>query len=763
MSRSLALLVCAVLGYGGCSARSAPSVDRSARADTAPAAAAEPAAAAPAPPPDPREARLAAGVVALLENHHLRKHRIDDNLSREAWKTYLERLDGNKMFLLKEDATALGRHADRIDDQLHSGSLELAHDGQARFVARVAVVEKMVAELLAVPLDLSNDEYFEVDPEKVELAASDAELRDRWRRRLELEVLERVTGMEDRLERRARRLKEGHAPSPPVPSAGDLPPGVLPDEDTDDPAAATGPGAIPATPEAREAKARADLAVAYAGRFARLKTPRPLNAAATLINAVAATYDPHTDYLPPSDKANFDIQMSGALEGIGARLRERDHYIEVAEIVPGGASWRQGRLTVGDLILSVANVGGAPVDVADMPIDDVVKMIRGPKGTVVTLRIRKASGEEETLAITRDTVVIEEAYARGALLTPSGGKKSYGYIYLPSFYGGQGAERNAAGDVRRLLSQLAQQKVAGVIIDVRSNGGGLLNAAIDITGELIDEGPVVQVQDSRGRREVLGDDDAGTTYDGPVVVMIDRFSASASEIVAGALKDYRRAVIVGTGPTHGKGTVQSVADLDRLTGSETALNQNELGAMKITVQQFFRVNGASTQLKGVPPDILLPDAMGFLETGERELEHAIPFSQVEAVPFTPARGGLGLDALVARSAARVAKEPLFAKISQRSQILRAWRDDTQAPLSRTAFEARQKDHRAKLEATALELDKAPPRFGVKLVEDPRARLVAPGPNGKVDDRPARWRDQLSRDPWVGESLAVLSDLAQSRR
>ena len=741
------------------------------------------------PPPDPRESALSAAVVHLLEKEHVLRKPIDDELSKTAFATYLDRLDSNKMFLLRKDREALARYSDKIDDELHSGVLDLAHEGSKIFVARVGVVDKVVAELLAAPMDHSDEEWIELDPKKVEVATTEVELRDRWRRRLELEVLERVGQMEARLEAEKARhnqakvdpkgskdkiaARPSHAKEPaaagPGASAsgaknktaaatldadptGGGPRGDGPKVDGDDDGPAMPTSKIPTTPEGREEKARTDLAKSYAARFTRLRHPGPFDAAAELINAVAQSLDPHTDYLPPADKANFDIRMSGSLEGIGALLRERDDYVEVVEIVPGGASYRHGGLAPGDLILSVAADGQDPVDVVDMRIDDVVKMIRGPKGTVVHLRIQKPTGNQESISITRDVVVVEETYARGAIINHKG-QPPIGYIHLPSFYGGRGAgQRTAAGDVRKLLREMKTNKVAGVVIDIRSNGGGLLGEAIEMTGALIDKGPVVQVQDNRGHRETLSDDQRGTDYDGPVVVMVDRFSASASEIVAGALQDYHRAVIVGTGATHGKGTVQTLADLDRATGGKI-----ELGVLKITVQQFFRVSGSSTQREGVTPDVLLPDPAGHIETGERELEHAIPWSQVSPADHTDWPATWKAPVLVEHSAARVAKQPVLAKIAALTQVLRASRDDTRLPLAQAAWQEHRKTQRAAVEAATPNLKAGPPLLAVKSVGETAA--PAPGPNGVPDDRLARWRETIARDPWIEESVNVLADMA----
>ncbi|MBA3395530.1 MAG: carboxy terminal-processing peptidase [Deltaproteobacteria bacterium] len=740
-----------LIALAACSSKAPPSGESPATPNgpTAPATGADPmvaqagAAVAPAtavPPPDPREAALSKIVLRLLEQEHLLRKKVDDGVSRIAFKTYVDRLDGSKMFLLAADHDALARHIDKLDDQMRSGSLDIAHDGAKLFATRVAMVEKLVAEILAAPLDFTNEEYIEIDPKRLELAASETELRERWRRRLELEVLERIAQMEQRL-----------APKKPDPKAkpGDKP---KPDDDDDEADRLTMPLAqIPPTPEGREAKARADIAKTYAGRFARLRNPGPLDAASDVINAVSAALDPHTTYLPPADKANFDIAMTGSLEGIGAVLRERDHYTEVVELVPGGASWRQGGLGPGDLILSVANPGQEPVDVFDLRIDEVVKMIRGKKGTVVRLRVQKPAGHEETIAITRDVVVIEEAYAKGAVLQRKG-QAAFGYIHLPSFYGGRDAKRNAANDVRRLLAEMKTRKVTGVILDLRSNGGGLLGDAVEMTGHLIDRGPVVQVQDSRNQREVLGDDQRGLEYDGPMVVMVDRFSASASEIVAGALQDYNRAVVVGT-TTHGKGTVQTLADLDRAAGGKI-----ELGVLKITIQQFFRISGSSTQREGVVPDIILPDPAGHIDSGERELEHAVAWSQTTPATHTRWPVTWNTSSLVQKSANRVAKNPLLAKIASTTQILKARAQDTKVPLARPAWETRRKEQRAALDAASPDLKHAPANFTVKPIEDPAIKPTVPGPGGRKDDRAIKWSDALARDPWIDESVHILGDM-----
>ncbi len=739
------------------------------------AAAADPTAAgAQAPGRDLREPLLAKATLELLEEEHLARKRVDDRLSRVAFATYLDQLDSGKMFLLKADRDALGKYADRIDDQLRAGALDLGHEGARILLQRISAVQAWVAELLASPFDLSNPEELELDPDKTSIAATEAELKDRWRRRLEFEVLERVAQMEERLATANRASKSGAKPatkatttSATKPATGTKPATTAPHPPTaalgrpretpatpkrldDDERSTTPLSQIPKTREARQTKARADLAKTYRARFTRMSHPGPIAAAAELINAITTSIDPHTNYLPPADRANFDIQMRGSLEGIGAVLREKDDYIEILEIVPGGAAWRQGELEPGDVILSVTADGKETVDLLNMRIDEAVTMIRGRKGTVVTLRVRKPTGLEEIVAITRDIVVVEETYARAAVINKHG-LPAYAYLHLPGFYGGPGSPRTSAKDVRRLLGELRKKQVAGVVIDVRSNGGGLLGEAIEMTGAFIDKGPVVQVQDSKGHRQVLTDDRAGVDFDGPVIVLVDRFSASASEILAGALQDYRRAIVVGTGPTFGKGTVQTVIDLDRATGGKLSL-----GMFKLTIQQFFRVDGASTQREGVTPDIVLPDPAGFVDAGERKLEHALPSSKISPAKHDDWPAAWDVKTLRDRSAARVAKDPAFASITRRTELMKARKTDTRVSLEEAVFIKKREQDRAEIAAATPDFDKAPARFTVLPLEGGEPTVASP--SGRNDSRLTRWRDTIARDPWIDECLNIFGDV-----
>jgi carboxyl-terminal processing protease len=697
------------------------------------------------PRADPREPRLGAAMKQLLERGHVRPHAIDDSIATRAFALYVEHLDPGKLILLKQQVAALERDATKLDDQLRSGDFRLARVAAALLARERKQVAQQVAEVLAAPLDFTVDEAVETDPEKLEYAASEDERRDRWRKNLKQQVLERIDRMEEtaKAAEKAAKTKAGK----------------------ENPKAVVEPP--PPTFEGREKKAREELARSYAGRFSRLTKADPLEAAELFINSVTGVYDPHTLYLAPEQQEDFDIQISGSLEGIGAVLSEDDHYISVREVVPGGAAWREGQLEAGDLIMAVKQATAEAVDVADMRINEVVRMIRGPKGSVVTLTIKKPDERVLLIPITRDLVVVEDAYARGALLRLGGAKQpSFGYVYLPSFYGntrggrGQSSGREATGDVRALLAQFAKSKLSGVVIDLRGNGGGLLNHATDITGLLVDEGPVVAARSSDGELQVLSDEESGVAFDGHVLVLVDRFSASASEILAGALQDYGRALIVGTGPTHGKGTVQAMIDLDRVSGP---LPGQPLGVAKLTVQQFFLVDGESTQWRGVTPDIVLPDPAAHVESGERYLDNAIPWSSIAALKAAPwHRHDWDVAQLAEKSRARQAAQPVFATIAARSDYVVARRKETLMPLKREAWIALRDKDREALEKLDAKLDEGPERFSVKLVD---YRPVAPEPAAPAREssqkRVDKWKETLARDPWVEEALHLLGEMGQS--
>jgi carboxyl-terminal processing protease len=692
----------------------------------------------PEGPRDPREPLLAQAAAGLLGHEHVLARPIDDSVSKEAFARFVEELDSGKLFFLEGDVQKLSKFETDMDDEVRSGDLSLGRRGVALLQARRKVVADLIAKTLATPMDFTANESLETDAKKRGFCKTEDELQARWRGVLKLQVLERQQQLEETLDRKLH-------PKPDDKS-------VDPDDAKRDAAADKALGDIPPTFEGRRDKVQKELATRYSTQFVRLNTGDKLEASSDFINALNAVYDPHTNYLPPADEANFDIALTGRLEGIGATLREQDHYILVNDLVPGGAAWQQGKLEIGDLIQAVTQENKEPVDVTDMPIDKVVSMIRGPKGTVVILTVKKADGTMKTIPITRDVIRIEATYARGAVLkTKTNG--DVGYVDLPGFYGESGkakkpGERNATDDMRTILQQLNKKGAKSLVFDLRGNGGGLLQHARDIAGLFIKDGPVVQTKDNKNDIEVLKDTDTSITFDGPVVVLVDRFCASAAEIVAGALQDYERAVVVGTSATHGKGTVQAVLDLDRKTQSP-----DPLGVYKITIEEYFRVSGGSTQLKGVVPDVLLPDPSSFIESGERTLFHPIPWTTIAPAPFTKVAHTWKASDLATASTARTSANADFGTITKFSKLMEQRKDKTVVQLSKDAWQAEYK--RMKGELDALDPKKHEPK---PLMEVVGLTQEATSPDPRIQKRLDKWKETLAKDIWVDESTRILADM-----
>lgn len=697
------------------------------------------------PPRDGREAILADAAKALLGHEHVSARGIDDRVSKEAFKRLIDELDSGKILLLESDVQKLARYEMEMDDQLRAGDFVLGRKATALLANRRRIVAEIIAKVLATPLDFTVDESIETDPKKRAFCKSEEELVTRWRGVLKLSILERMQELEDLLERRAH----------PKPDAGGK--AVDPDDARREAAAEKSLGEIPATFEGRRDKVQKEVATRYATQFTRLASVDKLLPSQTFLNALNAAFDPHTNYLPPAEEAELGIQLTGRLEGIGATLREQDHYTLVDDLVPGGAAWQQGKLEAGDLILSVAQEGKEPVSVMDLPIGKVVSMIRGPKGTVVLLTVKKADGSTKTIPITRDVVRIEATYARGAILKTKG-SGDVGYVHLPGFYGGdsnKAGERNATDDMRVILNQLTKKGVGSLVFDLRGNGGGLLTHARDIAGLFVKEGPVVQTKDGKGAVEVLRDTDPSIAFNGQVVVLVDRFCASAAEIVAGALQDYERAIVVGTSATHGKGTVQAVIDLDR----QTRAPKNEpLGLYKVTIQEYFRVSGGSTQLKGVEPDILLPDPTSFVESGERTLPNAIPWSTIAPAAFAKTPHAWKPSVLAAASSARANKSEELATITKFASIMETRKGKTLKPLERNAWQA---DHkRSKAELEALDPKKRDRKALLEVTALGAEQTTSPDP--RMQRQLDKWKDALARDAWVDESARILEDMKKAK-
>ena len=658
----------------------------------------------------------------INQNHYSQKP-IDDALSRAAFDLYLKQLDGQKRFLLKEDAEKFSVFATQIDDEINRGRLELAALGARVMSLRVAQVEKLAGELIEQKFDFSVDESLETDPEKLDFCKDEAELRERWRKILKFQVLVRYLNLL---------------------------------EDEEDKAKSDGKKLVKTQAELLEI-ARDKVRKSNADFFDRMRKETEQDHFDRYFNAIARAFDPHTNYLPPQSKEDFDISMSGSLEGIGATLQEEDGYIKVIRVIPGSASSRQGQLQAEDIILEVAQGKGEPVDVTDARLRDAVSLIRGKKGTEVRLTVRKPDGRRLIIPIIRDVVQIEETFVKGTILEDEANKKKFGYIRIPSFYrdfkntvrGGDG--RNSTDDVRAELAKMNKAGIDGLVLDLRNNGGGALTDAVSITGLFIEKGPVVQIKNRNGRINVLSDQDPAIDYRGPMVVLINKFSASASEILAGALQDYRRAVIIGSEHSYGKGTVQTMADLDANLPFLNLDQYRPLGAMKVTTQKFYRVSGESTQYRGVVPDIILPDPLRHVEAGEQYVDNSLPWDSVASTNFTPWRAPLTLPPRIDRSQERVDASEEFNDILAETERAKERREQTKQSLALEVVR-KEREEEKKLRTSKLM------GHGAMGLNDDEADAKK---ERSLDDaeREKAWLKELAEDPYIGESRRILRDMA----
>ena len=651
-----------------------------------------------------------------LPSIHYSDKQVDDELSRAAFDLYIKQLDFQKRFLLATDVAELDSFSTVIDDNLLRGAIGLPRAGYRIMVQRISQVEKMVDEILAERLDANVSETLETDPEKLAYAASEAELRQRWRKILKAQIMNRYLDLEDEY-----RTKEETIESAPI-----------------------------------WGEATERVSKRFKDFFNRLDQETLQDHYDRFFNAVARAFDPHTNYMPPDRKEDFDIHMRGSLEGIGALLREEYGYIKVVRIIPGSASAKEGRLQAEDIIMAVAEKDEEPVEVTDMRLRDAVRLIRGPKGTVVELTVRKPDGTDAIIAITRDVVQIEETFVKNTTLEVDG--KSFGYINIPSFYRdfeqsrfGQG--RNSTRDTREAIAELKKQGIEGIILDLRNNGGGSLVDAVDITGLFIDDGPVVQVRNSQGMNRILEDNDKTLVYGGPLVVLVNRFSASASEIVAAALQDYGRAVIVGGQHTHGKGTVQTILDLNENIPLLHLRRYDDLGALKATIQKFYRVNGGSTQYGGVVPDIILPSLYKYLESGEQYLDYSLKSERVQPVAYKQYSDKVvDLGTIVERSRARV-------EASEELRLIEAEAERSSVRAKQSVIELDLDSMRAR----RAEEQKARETVGVHFTDLENEELGDDAGAGEASsaadgDSDADWTVKLSKDPWIIESEMIINDL-----
>ena len=684
----------------------------------------------------------------VLSQGHYQPEKVDDAFSKRVFDLYLKQLDNRKQFLLAGDVEQLRRYQTDIDEQVKRGSHEFLDLSTRIMAERTKEMQLLYHELLAKPFDFTADESFQTDYEKAAFPADKAAQRELWRKLLKYETLSRVAEMMEAQEKaQAAKTIAAAAPGPGLPTTRR--PLQIPA-----PANAAAPTAAEPlrTPAQMEVEARKRVLKSYDEQFEDFKEEDANERLAIYANTIANTYDPHTEYFAPKAKEDFDYEMTGRFEGIGATLREKDGLIYIEEIIPGSASARQGDLKKGDALLRVAQGAAEPVSIEGWRTAKAVTLIRGKKGSEVRLTVKKPDGSTKIVPIIRDVVVVDEKYAQSSIITDKGQK--IGYLRLPGFYAdfNDNGGRSSSDDVKKELAKLNAEGVKGVVLDLRFNGGGSLTDAVSMAGLFMESGPMVQVRDGQGRTQVLTDNDPRVQYSGPLVVLVNKFSASASEILAAAVQDYRRGVVMGSTSTYGKGTVQRIFDLDEALPNE--LNSiKPIGSLKLTTQKFYRVNGGSTQFKGVVSDIVVPDLYSYLDQGEKEMDYPLKWDEIQPARYRAWDAAPAVDKLRANSKTRVASNPSFRVMDEMVKSMRKRKDDTILPLKLTAYRAEQAEAKAVSDRYEAAQKSATALAFSPLAADVRA---VGGDTVKVN-RAARFTRNLKKDVTIGEAVAVIQD------
>ncbi|WP_179343732.1 carboxy terminal-processing peptidase [Winogradskyella ursingii] len=660
---------------------------------------------------DPDKDKLLVQLITyVLDQGHFNPQELNDDFSTNVFEDYLYQIDPFKRYFYQSDIKEFEVYKNQLDDQLKDYDIAFFNLTHERLLQRIEESKQIYSEILEKPFDFTQDEEFSTDYESLDYVKNKREMRERWRKQLKFSTIANYDDV-----------------------AGDNE-NKLQDE------------------MSIEAEARKDTKQALDELYDFIDDRDRNDWFAVYINAIVEEFDPHTFYFAPEDKERFDVAMSGNFEGIGARLQKKMDAITVNEIISGGPAWRANELEVGDQIIKVRQEGEEEgVKVVGMPLDDAIKFIKGPKGTVVTLTLKKVDGTIEDISIRRDVVELEETYAKSSTVIKD--DKKFGLINLPKFYINfeDYNKRNAASDIKQEIERLKEEGIQGLVLDLRNNGGGSLQTVVDIVGLFIEEGPVVQVKTTGEPKEVLKDTDKSIVWDGPLVIMVNELSASASEILAAAMQDYKRAIIIGSKQTYGKGTVQNVLDLNRMVRNNS---NGDMGALKFTTQKFYRINGGSTQLEGVKSDVVVPDRYSFIDIGEKDLENPLPWDKIESVDYELWGNYFDYDTTISKSQARMAANEQLKLIEANARWVKKIRD-------REIYSLNYDDYKREMELNEEEAK----RFD-QLSEYKTDLTFSSLPYEKnlmqkdsvLKEKRERWHLALAKDVYVEEALNVLNDL-----
>ncbi|MFB1038967.1 MAG: carboxy terminal-processing peptidase [Polaribacter sp.] len=667
---------------------------------------------------DPEKDKI---LVYVLKNILTRGHFVvkdmNDDFSEQVYTSFIEGLDPSKRYFTQKDLKEFSKFKYEIDNQLLEDDVSFYNTVYTNFTKKIKNAKSYYGELLSQPFHFDKNETIDIDYDKVPFAKNENQLIDYWRKQLKLNVLSRV---QNKIEKQDAKVKK--EPKTEKKSFNDL-----------------------------EKEARAEVLKNMDELYLRIEELEHEDWFSTFLNSVVGAFDPHTTYMAPRTKERFDQDMSGKLEGIGARLLKKGIYTEIFELVSGGPAWKQGELEAGDVILEVAQADKEPLDIVGMRLDDAIKFIKGKKGTEVRLTVKKKlDGTTRIISIIRDVVELEETFVKSTIVEKEG--KKYGLINLPRFYidFSDIDSRDSAKDMEKEIARLKSENISGLLIDLRNNGGGSLKTAIEIAGLFITEGPVVQVK-YRGQDPIVkNDENPKMQWDGAVVVLVNELSASASEIFAAAMQDYGRAVIIGGNQTYGKGTVQSVIPINNFYPKY----EKDLGAIKMTIQKFYRVNGGSTQIEGVYSDIAMPNKYSYMKFGERDLTGALIWDKVPQAKYTKTNSYENFSDVINKSKNRIALDEQFKLINEYAKWLKENQEDTSYSLNFKDFSKES----ALLEVASKKYTNAFKNETKLNFESPKYEFPLMEKDSVLADKRTAWHKNLAKDIYVAEALNVLKDL-----
>ena len=669
-------------------------------------------------PPSKYE-KILHNVGEMLSQIHYSPKKIDDNFSKEIFKKFLvdRYVDDQKNIFLQSDIQQLKKFETKLDEEIRGGAVQFVPAVSEIYKKRLLEIEGLYKEILSQPFEFTTNEVISLNPDKGDFPKNETERKELWRKYLKYLVLDRYAEALDSREK--NKGKEG---------------------------------VVVKTDAELEKEARDRVLKIMDRNFDRKKFKiSDDDRFNDYVNIITETMDPHTTFFPPVEKRYFDEQMSGSFFGIGASLREEDGFIKIGTLLTGSPAWKSGEVHVGDAILKVAQGSSEPVETTGFFVEDAVKLIRGKKGTEVRLTLKKTDGSIKVVTLIRDKIVQDETFARSAIV--NGPKGKIGFIYLPEFYADFENPKGprCSEDVKREVIRLKEQKVDGIIIDLRNNGGGSLYDVVQMVGLFIEGGPIVQVKDRDGKPQVYYDRDKSVLYDGPLAVMVNEFSASASEIFAAAIQDYNRGVIIGSTTTYGKGTVQRNIGLDKILGIIEP--NSDLGTIKLTLQKFYRINGGSTQLKGVSSDISLPDVFEYSPLREKHNPDALPWDEIQKADYTNWKYGLDLEPIKKGSYERQKNSESFNSIRTQAEWL-AKQNDKEYPLSLKKYQEEQKQIKAAVKQIET-LSKLSGELAVEALEEDLKKFDYDA--GK-SERFKQWIKNLRTDIYLDEAVNVVNDM-----